>query len=123
MTLTETIISLENLRFHARHGAIEQERTVGGDYSVSLRLHVSDARGAVLHDRLEDTVNYAAVYDIVRREMLRPSALLEHVAGRMLQALFDAFPAVCEAEAKVCKLNPPMGADCDGACVALRATR
>lgn len=123
MHLTETIVSLENLRFHARHGVMEQERTVGGEYSVSLRLWLSDARGAILHDRLEDTVNYATVYDIVRREMQCPSALLEHVAGRLLQALFDVFPTICEGEVRVCKLNPPMGADCDGACITVRATR
>lgn len=123
MRIIDTTIRLEDMRFHALHGVLEQERVVGGDYSVSLTLTVSDAGDAVLHDRLEATVNYATAYKLVRQTMRQPSALIEHVAGRILEAIFAAFPPVTEAEVKVCKLNPPMGADCAGASATVRAAR
>lgn len=123
MQIISTTIQLKEMRFHAFHGVMEQERIVGGDFSVSVSLTVADAGGAVLHDSLEHTVNYADAYAQVRRVMQQPSALIEHVAGRILQALFAAFPPVTEAEVSVCKLNPPMGADCAGACVTVRAAR
>ena len=123
MKLLSTIVTLDDIRCYAYHGVLEQERVVGGNYAVSLRLSLSDASPAVLHDQLEGTVNYAEVYELVRRVMAQPSALLEHVAGRMAQSLFDKFPLIAEAEVQVRKVNPPMGADCDGASVVLHARR
>ncbi len=123
MHITHTRIRLDNIRHYAYHGVLPQERTVGADYSVSLTLQLTGASAAVFGDRIEGTVNYADVYRIVRHEMSRPSALLEHVAGRILQSLFDTFQRIEEAEIEVRKLNPPMEADCDGAAVKLRASR
>ena len=118
MTLEKGEIVLRNLRFHAFHGVLEQERTVGNDYVVSVIMQVPLA-DAVRSDRVEDTVNYADVYDLVRCEMMKPSALMEHVAGRMAAALETAFPQIESVRISITKVNPPMGADCDGAAVEL----
>lgn len=123
MHLETLTIRLEKLKFHARHGVLEQERVVGGEYTVSLELELPPAEAAVCADDLRGTVNYAEAYALVAREMAVPSALLEHVAGRILEAVFEAFPAVQRAAVEVCKLNPPMGACGDGACVRLSARR
>ena len=123
MTITNCEIRLEGLRFYAFHGVMEQERIVGGDYTVDLRLQLTDASSAICHDELSGTVNYAEAYEVVRREMGVPSALLEHVAGRILSAIFARFPLVASAEVCLRKVNPPMGADCNGCSVTLSATR
>ena len=62
-----------------------------------------------------DTLNYAALYELVAREMQQPSKLLEHVAGRMAEAIGQAFPQVTSIDLVLTKQNPPMGADCEGA--------
>lgn len=116
-------IRLDDLRFYAYHGVMPQERVVGGDYSVSLLLEVTDAAAAVLDDRLEGTVNYADVVRTVAAQMAEPSALLEHVAGRVARAVVSRFRRVAWAEVTVRKLNPPMGAQCGGAAVTLRVVR
>lgn len=123
MQILSTTVTLDAIRCYAYHGVLEQERVVGGDYTVSLRLKLGDASLAVEHDQLEGTVNYAEVYALVQREMHQPSALLEHVAGRILRALFASFPLIEEAEVSVRKVNPPMGADCQGASVVLCGKR
>lgn len=123
MELLTTQVSLSRIRCYAYHGVLEQERVVGGEYEVSLRLTLGEAEASVLRDCLSGTVNYAEAYALVQREMRQPSALLERVAGRLLQAVFDAFPLVVEAEVEVCKCNPPMGADCTGASVRVGARR
>lgn len=123
MKILSTEIRIDAMRFHAYHGVLEQERAVGGDYSVTLRLWLSAYWEAVSCDSLEGTVNYAEAYALVEREMRLPSALIEHVAGRILSAVFFAFPRVAEAEVEVRKMNPPMGGDCAGAAVVLRAAR
>jgi dihydroneopterin aldolase len=40
--------------------------------------------------------------------MMQPSALIEHVAGRILRALTERWPAVEAVWLKVSKLNPPI---------------
>lgn len=123
MTVTDCTIRLEGLRFHAFHGVLKQERTVGGSYTLDLALHLADAATAIQHDQLDGTVNYAEVYEVVNREMAVPSALLEHAAGRILEAVFTAFPSVDKACIALRKDNPPMGADCKGCSVELEAVR
>jgi len=116
MTLTESSISLNDVRLYAFHGVLEQERRVGGEYSVSLRVHYNISK-AMETDNVADTLNYAQLLEIVKREMDVPSNLLEHVAGRIGRTVFDEFPQAEAIDLNVTKLNPPMGADCAGACV------
>ncbi len=116
-------VTLENLKFYAYHGVLEQERIVGGEYLVNISLEVTQPDSAVFNDCLEGTVNYATVYQLIKKEMQQPSALLEHVAGRILEKIFITFDSVEHIEIKLCKVNPPMGAACNGACVILSADR
>jgi dihydroneopterin aldolase len=55
--------------------------------------------------------------------MAIPSQLLEHVAGRVVKAVAEAFPAVTAIDLELLKQNPPMGADCDGAGVEMHWER
>jgi len=121
MRITESYIYLREVRFHAFHGVFPQERKVGADFSVSLRVG-ADLTLAVEHDAVDVTLNYATLYELVKREMLIPSELLEHVAGRIGKAVCDTFPQVRTVQVSVTKLNPPMGADCAGAGVELYLT-
>ena len=116
-------IILDNLKFYAYHGVLEQERKVGGEYSVDVRLDVKNAENAIYNDELEGTINYADVYNLIKAEMQEPSSLLEHIAGRIIEKLFYKFPTIEFAEIKICKRNPPMGADCDGASIVLSGER
>ena len=111
---TKSSIFINNLRLYAFHGVLPQERVVGGDYSVDLRVHYNISR-AIETDRLEDTISYADLCALIQREMAQPSALLEHVAGSMAQAIIRAYPQVEKIWIRITKQNPPMGADCDGA--------
>jgi len=123
MQILSTTIQLDDLHFYAFHGVLPQETIVGGDYRVSLTLTLDMAQDAIFHDRLDGTLDYSKVYDLVAEQMHQPSALLEHVAGRILVALFENFSQVETAEVKVTKVNPPMGADCRGASVILKGCR
>ena len=122
MTTLKSSITLKALRFYAYHGVLPQERTVGGDYEVSVKADV-DLSQAMESDNVEDTVNYADLYEVIRQEMAVPSQLLEHVAGRMARRILNDFPTVDMLHVEVVKLNPPMGADCQGAAVAIDVKR
>ena len=118
MRIENSYIVLREVRFHAFHGVMPQERKVGADFTVSLRVGVDLSR-AIESDDVEDTLNYATLYEVVKQEMAISSQLLEHVAGRIGKAVFNHFPQVESVDVVITKLNPPMGADCNGASVEL----
>ena len=113
MRITSSYIRLRNVRFHAFHGVMPQERRVGGDFLVNLRVGYP-LEQAMQSDEVGDTLNYAALYEVVKAEMMQPSNLLEHVAGRIADAIVKRFPQVTSIDLELTKQNPPMGADCDG---------
>ena len=114
MRITSSYIILRNVRFHAFHGVMPQERKVGADFLVNLRVGYP-LEQAMQSDEVGDTLNYAALYEVVKAEMMQPSNLLEHVAGRIADAIVKRFPQVTSIDLELTKQNPPMGADCDGA--------
>ena len=114
MKLMSSKIYLRNVRFHAFHGVLPQEGIVGNDYLVNLVLDY-DFSSAMKTDDLQGTLNYAEVYQKVREEMAVPSKLLEHVAGRIAHRLFSDFPEIQKLQLSITTVNPPMGADSDGA--------
>ena len=114
----EMYIELKELRFYAYHGVLPQERRVGGWYRVTLRVGYDWSRAAKT-DQVEDTLNYAELYQLVAREMSVPSQLLEHVAGRIATAVKTQHPDITSIDLWVTKENPPMGAECSGATVEL----
>ena len=116
--MLQTYIRLEKLRFRAFHGVLPQERTVGGDFEVTLRIGYPWQQ-AMESDKVGDTLDYAAVYRLVRAEMALPSQLLEHVAGRIVKALLRDFPQITSVDLWLTKVTPPMGADSEGAGVEL----
>ena len=114
-----TQIILRAMKFYAYHGVAPQETRVGNTFVVDLTL-TAPLEEAVRSDDLEDTINYAAVYATVKREMDIPSKLLEHVAGRITRALKENFPTITEVDLTLSKLNPPFGGDVHSASVRLK---
>lgn len=107
------------MRFYAYHGVGAQERKVGNQFLVDLTL-TAPLEAAMESDRLEDTINYAEIYEVVKREMRIPSQLLEHVAGRIVKALHHQFPQAKSVEITLSKVNPPFGGDLESASVTIR---
>lgn len=116
-----TTIELKEMRFYACHGVMPQERKVGNHFVVDLSLTAPLER-AVASDELDDTINYAAVYAVVKEQMEIPSRLIEHAAGRILAALKEAFPELTAVDLKLSKLNPPFGGDVYSASIRLHET-
>ena len=111
MKIKEQTITLDSLRFYAYHGAEPQEAIVGAWYTVEISIR-ADVTDAILNDNLNGTINYAKVTEIIKQQMQIRSALLEHVAGRIADALLNGFPAINSLTVKVCKQNPPVCTPC-----------
>lgn len=111
-----TSVEIDRLRVRAFHGVLAQERKVGNDFEVTLRV---DYPWDIDSDEIDATLNYAELIDLVKEEMAQPSALLEHVAGRIYRRITARWGAVTGGSIKIAKLTPPVTAQLASASVSL----
>ena len=107
-------IIINGLRLYAYHGVMEQERKVGAYFTVDCEVE-TDMRDAIENDFVDDTISYADIYNTIKREMVTPSYLVEHAAGRIAKAILAEYSKAQSVRVRLMKENPPMGADCQGA--------
>ena len=105
-----TVIELENMEFQAFHGCYPLEQVVGNRFLVSL---------AAESDDVADTINYLHVYETVREQMAVKSHILEHVARRIIDAIYRRFPPTRRVRVKVSKMAPPLGGKIERVSVSL----
>ena len=115
-------IAIEGMEFYSYHGHFEEEAVIGTKFNLDLYLE-TDTSKAELSDNLDETVNYLAVYQVVKEQMETSSYLIEHVARRILDAVMDAFPAIDSVELKFRKMNPPLGGQMESVSITLSAGR
>ena len=102
------LIQIENMEFYSFHGHFKEERIVGNRFIVDLTIE-TDMKIPAESDNLIDAVNYQRVFEIVKQQMELKSHLLEHIAGRILDAIYAEMKGINKVTVKVSKLNPPMG--------------
>ena len=113
-----SIIAIEGMKFHAFHGCLPEELVTGNTFIVDLYIE-TDTTKAEESDDLNDTIDYAAAYNLVKQEMGIPSKLLEHLGRRILNAIKNTFENVEFAEVKVSKMNPPINGQAESVSVNL----
>jgi len=101
-------IHIEEMEFYAFHGHYQEEQIVGNRFLLDLVIETDMTRAAA-SDKLDDAVNYQAAYRLVKKEMKKKSSLLEHIAKRILDALFENLGGIEKATITIRKMNPPMG--------------
>jgi dihydroneopterin aldolase len=102
------LIQIENMEFYSFHGHFKEERIVGNKFLVDLTVE-TDMEVPSKSDNLKDAVNYQRLYEIIKQQMEMKSHLLEHIAGRILDAIYAEMEGIKKATVKVSKMNPPMG--------------
>jgi len=116
-------ISINRIKIFAHHGCHPQERTIGGDFYVTVSALTEMEASAWQDDQMEGTTDYSCFVSISRREMAVPSRLLEHVAARIASAVLRECPMVLKVSVTIEKENPPLGVLCQGASVKIEQTR
>jgi dihydroneopterin aldolase len=104
-------IELEGLVVFGRHGYLEEERRLGQRFLVDLWVDVSGE--ATETDRIEDTVDYRRLAELVRRVFAgKERLLLEGLAGALADGILERFSAVERVRVRVRKpdvvLDPPV---------------
>ena len=116
------IIKVNNIKIYAYHGCLLEEGHIGSDYIVDITIHANLQKSAKTDD-LQDTVDYVLLNKIVTEEMAIRAKLLENVAQRILDRVFDESGLVTQVEVAVSKLNPPIGGDVEKVTILLSEER
>jgi dihydroneopterin aldolase len=100
-------VELRALSVYTHHGVTEAEREVGQRIEIDIDFDVPEC-DAILTDRLEDTVDYAEVCDLVvlaaTERSYKTLERLSHVIGERLMERFG-----CEqVRVRVAKPEPPL---------------
>ncbi|HMC06485.1 MAG TPA: dihydroneopterin aldolase [Solirubrobacterales bacterium] len=100
-------VEIRGLSIYTHHGVTEAEREIGQRLEIDLSFDVPDC-DAVLTDRLEDTIDYSEVCDIVAlaatERSYRTLERLAHVIGERLTERFG-----CESvRVRAAKPEPPL---------------
>jgi dihydroneopterin aldolase len=103
--MSEFTIELKQLYFFSFHGLYEEERKVGGEFSVDLFVKYIREQNV---SNIEETVNYAILYEIVKTEMNQPRDLLETITQSIAEKIHQAFPIAKEMEICIQKKHPPI---------------
>lgn len=111
-----SIIRINNIRIHARHGCLPEEAMIGCHYRVDAEI-TTDFSVAAERDDLSMTVDYCDVQRIVAREMAIRSKLIEHVLERMGNSMLSELPRIDRLRLTLTKLAPPMGGDVESVAV------
>ena len=94
-------VELSGLEIEGRHGVEDEERARRQPFLYDVRLEVSDA---ALSDRVEDTVDYREVVQLIRRVSDgRQFRLLEAMAAAVADAVLASFATVERVRVRVRK--------------------
>ena len=116
-------ILLEGIHGFGYHGLFEHERTNGQDFFVDVELEV-DLQAASMSDAIEDTVNYAAITDLVVAEITsNPVSLIEKLAGRIAEQILHNYSKVNSVMITVHKPQAPVTAILKDIAVQITRTR
>lgn len=100
-------VELQGLSIYTRHGVTEAEQEVGQRLVIDVGFDVPDC-DAVLTDRLEDTIDYAEVADIVALAATERSyRTLERLGHVIAERLMERFGSD-SVRVRAAKPEPPI---------------
>ena len=99
-------IVLAGLEFFGRHGVRDEENQLGARFVIDVEMCLS-LEG--IADRLADTVDYSAVYEIVSHEVTASRYyLIEVLANRLAEQLLEQQPRINRLIVRVHKPHAPL---------------
>ena len=99
-------IKLNQLRFFAHHGLYEEERKVSNEFMVDLE--VSFESSAAIITKMNETINYIKLYELVKKHMLQTTDLVETLTMQITSDIHDTYPQVKKVSIAVTKKYPPV---------------
>lgn len=99
-------IQLEQLRFFGHHGLYAGEKEAGNEFEMSVSISFKKDNGIITS--LDETLNYAVIYDLIREEMQQPRELLETFLTELAEKMKQQFPQIIHLKMTLYKLTVPI---------------
>lgn len=101
-------ILFNGMGFYGYHGVFPEEQVLGQRFRVDVELGM-DLSVAGKSDQLQDTVNYAELFQLVQQVMEKERyALIEAAAERCASLILSTFPLVKGVNIRLIKPDPPI---------------
>ena len=104
-------ITVEGIRVFAYHGHLQEEAILGGHFIVNVWV-TADTSKVEKTDKLQDTIDYVKVIEIVNHKMAIRSEMIEVPAKRIVDEILN-LPKVQKVKVEVQKIQPPINATFD----------
>ncbi|HEV2832401.1 MAG TPA: dihydroneopterin aldolase [Hanamia sp.] len=99
-------VHLDGLLFNAFHGIHEEEKVLGNEYMVDCSVEFYETTEVIGH--INETVNYAVIYDIIKERMNIPTPLLETVVMEIGNRVYKEYSDLKSITVSIKKLYPPI---------------
>ena len=99
-------ISLTDLRFHAFHGLFHEEQNAGNDFIVNLKVSYKPKLPVVV--ALHDTLDYGALFDMIKKKIKKPRHLLETYVMEVADIIYHRFNEIIAIEISLEKTQVPL---------------
>jgi len=101
-------ITLKNMVFFGYHGAMKEEREIGGRFEVDIDL-MGDFSTPSTTDHLSDAVDYQKAYSLIKEKIEGSKYhLIEKIAGEVAEEILSSF-TVDQVKVRIRKRNVPIG--------------
>ncbi len=111
------------MEFYGYHGVYQEENKLGQRFRVDLMVEL-DLKSAGENDDLNQTVNYASLYNCCKEIVEgKPFNLVEAVAERISQRILSDFPLIQNCTVKMIKPDPPIPGHYKNVAVEIRRGR
>jgi dihydroneopterin aldolase len=99
-------IKLKQLRFFAHHGLYEEERKVSNEFIVDLEVVFESSVSVIT--KMNETINYIKLYELVKKHMLPPTDLIETLAMQITDNIHQQYSQVKKISITIAKKYPPV---------------
>jgi dihydroneopterin aldolase len=99
-------VELQKLVLQGHHGVYEEEKKLANTFEVNLDVSYNE-KHAEFRD-LSETIDYEALYTIIKQKMAIPGDLLEKLCLQIIKAIKKQYPFIKEIHISIYKLRVPI---------------
>jgi 7,8-dihydroneopterin aldolase/epimerase/oxygenase len=99
-------IGLKDVKFRAYHGVYASEQITGGNFILNLSVEYDTGKRVI--DKLEETLNYEALFRMSKETIEKDVSLLEQVVMELAARILTEFSNVEQVTLSLEKCNPPI---------------
>ncbi|MBY0124435.1 dihydroneopterin aldolase [Bacillus sp. S/N-304-OC-R1] len=116
-------ITLNKMAFYGYHGVFQEETRLGQRFFVDLTVE-TDLKKAGQTDHLEDSINYAELYQVCKEIVEgKPFKLVEAVAEKIAGEMLNRFKTISQVTVRVVKPDPPIPGHYESVAVEITRSR